>query len=414
MVGQSVSRTTTSSSSNESALQAVLASLDIQVEEELARYRRHRLVQRRLHPGRRSPTCSPANESPTLQSADPKALLPTASLAPTSSSDPIPSPWDEADTVAIAPGLQSPSFAPEVTSSLPEDYLESSEHLLRSLADESVESDYEESGDRLIDGLLTPLGVGLLLLFLVASAMLGFLIVNPSMLGFETWGQLFQRRSDDASSSTVQPTDPSEQSNLHPYPDLSADEFVNLNLETLSTIRGRSSLIPPMASNPSPKPSASPSSAEEQAGVNSLSVTPIGAIASAPSIISTTELPGNSWSADPAPAVAPPAVEASVPDVAPAVEPEPVAAAPAYVEPAPSSSAPVANSDASGEYFYVVTDYSGDRSLEDAQAVVGDAYVRNFDSGAQVQLGAFSSADRAQELINELQQQGISAQMYQP
>lgn len=411
MVGQSVSQTATLSSSSESVLQAVLASLDIQIDEELARYRRHRLVQRRSHPGRRSPTLSPANRSPALQSADTRVLLSTASPPPTQSSDLIPSPWDEVDTVAIAPVPQPPAFTPEVASPLPEDYLESSEHLLRSLADESVDADNGESGDRLLDGLLTPLGVGLLLLFLVGSAMLGFLMVNPSMLGFETWGQLFQRRSDDASSSTVQPTDPSEQSNLHPYPypDLSADEFVDLNLETLSTIRSRSSLIPPIASNPSPKPSASPSSTD-QAGVNSLSVTPIGAIAAAPSIISTNELPGSSWSANPAPGAEEPPAAVSVPDVAPAVEPDPVAAAPAYVEPA----APVADENESGEYFYVVTNYSGDRSLEDAQAVVGDAYVRNFDSGAQVQLGAFSSADRAQELINELQQQGISAQMYQP
>lgn len=409
MVGQSVSQTATSSSSNESVLQAVLASLDIQIDEELARYRRHRLVQRRSHPGRRSPTLSPANRSPALQSADTKVLVSNASPPHTQSSDLLPSPWDDTDTVAIAPVLQPPTFTPEVASPLPEDYLESSEHLLRSLADESVESDDGESGDRWLDVLLTPLGVGLLLLFLVGSAMLGFLMVNPSILGFETWGQVFQRRSDDASSPAVQPTDLSEQSNLHPYPDLSADEFVDLNLETLSTIRGRSSLIPPIASNPSSKPSASPSSAD-QAGVNSLSVTPIGAIAAAPSIISTNELPGSSWSANSAPGAEEPSAATSVPDVAPAVEPEPVAAAPAYVEPA----APVADENASGEYFYVVTNYSGDRSLEDAQAVVGDAYVRNFDSGAQVQLGAFSSADRAQELINELQQQGISAQMYQP
>lgn len=62
--------------------------------------------------------------------------------------------------------------------------------------------------------------------------------------------------------------------------------------------------------------------------------------------------------------------------------------------------------------MYVVTPYTGDRSLEQAQEAVSGAYVRNFPQGAQVQLGAFSTPERAQSLVQELNSQGIPAQVY--
>lgn len=62
--------------------------------------------------------------------------------------------------------------------------------------------------------------------------------------------------------------------------------------------------------------------------------------------------------------------------------------------------------------MYVVTPYTGDRSLEEARQAVSGAYVRNFPQGAQVQLGAFSNADSAQSLVQELNSQGIPAQVY--
>jgi cell division septation protein DedD len=52
--------------------------------------------------------------------------------------------------------------------------------------------------------------------------------------------------------------------------------------------------------------------------------------------------------------------------------------------------------------------------LQQARQSVPDAYVRNLPSGAKVQLGAFSSEAAAQERVQELQQQGIPAQVYQP
>ena len=64
--------------------------------------------------------------------------------------------------------------------------------------------------------------------------------------------------------------------------------------------------------------------------------------------------------------------------------------------------------------YYVVSDYTGDPSLDEAREVVGDAYVRNFDVGARIQLGAFSSEEGAAALTEELNNQGIEAQIYEP
>jgi cell division septation protein DedD len=62
----------------------------------------------------------------------------------------------------------------------------------------------------------------------------------------------------------------------------------------------------------------------------------------------------------------------------------------------------------------VVTDYSGTQSLESARSAVGDAYVRNFSSGTRIQMGAFSQQSSAQNLVNQLQGQGIPAQVISP
>jgi hypothetical protein len=64
--------------------------------------------------------------------------------------------------------------------------------------------------------------------------------------------------------------------------------------------------------------------------------------------------------------------------------------------------------------YYVVVDYSGDTSLTAARQVIGDAYVRNFSTGAKIQMGAFSQPSAAQNLVQQLQQQGISAQVVGP
>ncbi|NJR65897.1 MAG: SPOR domain-containing protein [Leptolyngbyaceae cyanobacterium CRU_2_3] len=105
---------------------------------------------------------------------------------------------------------------------------------------------------------------------------------------------------------------------------------------------------------------------------------------------------------EPVPAYQPPQ-SAPVPETSRAVAPTPDAAAVLPRTPAP------------GNLYHVGVDYSGDSSLQQARSAVPDAYVRNLPSGsAKVQMGAFSNEAAAQERVQELQQQGIAAQIYQP
>jgi hypothetical protein len=78
--------------------------------------------------------------------------------------------------------------------------------------------------------------------------------------------------------------------------------------------------------------------------------------------------------------------------------------------PAPISQPPPQNTSS----YYVITDYTGDQSLQNARSAVGGAYVRNFPNGARIQMGAFSQESAARSLVQQLQGQGIPAQVYAP
>jgi capsular exopolysaccharide synthesis family protein len=66
------------------------------------------------------------------------------------------------------------------------------------------------------------------------------------------------------------------------------------------------------------------------------------------------------------------------------------------------------------DFYYVVADYTSDRSLEQAQAIVPDAYLRNFSPGVQIQMGAFYTESDANRLVAQLKQQGVSASVHLP
>jgi serine/threonine-protein kinase len=65
-----------------------------------------------------------------------------------------------------------------------------------------------------------------------------------------------------------------------------------------------------------------------------------------------------------------------------------------------------------GNYYYVVMDYSSDRVLEQARTIVPDAHVHTFPNGTKVQMGAFLRESEAKTLVEQLQQQGVSASIY--
>ncbi|NEO62088.1 MAG: hypothetical protein F6J98_17250, partial [Moorea sp. SIO4G2] len=65
-------------------------------------------------------------------------------------------------------------------------------------------------------------------------------------------------------------------------------------------------------------------------------------------------------------------------------------------------------------FYYVVINYDGKRSLQQARTIVPDAYVRKLSQGTRIQMGAFKFEHEAQGLLEKLQQQGIYASIYRP
>jgi hypothetical protein len=214
------------------ALQAALSSLDVQLEEELARYRRQRAGRPVISPrglGRHqtrkpielisvdkpgsqtqqlalgmstaapilsfplvsvnpAPAAAPPNETDRQPMAQPGQL--DASYEP--ALPPVVSPQNKAAAdnsmtqASVTEQLIPPQEPAEVRGNLvplsaaqapPEDYLESSEQLLRSLGEQEADIQPQK---RFTDRLLTPLGIGSILLLLLSTATVGYILTNPS------------------------------------------------------------------------------------------------------------------------------------------------------------------------------------------------------------------------------------------
>lgn len=454
-----------------SVLQTALGSLDVQLEEELVRYRRQRtgrsvppprglgrqqarktldLISVGAVGGRTQP--QPTNTGvPTSSPTATATPVVTAPMEPTAW-QPTQSPYPEAaattrttSQLAVLPRVPEPEAAtPPETSNLsnlaatqlpPDDYLESSEELLRSLAEEEAEARVERG---FMQSLLTPLGLGSMLLLLLSSATLGYVLMNPSVL------RAFRGGRSPEATSTAPANSTSTNSNapavgLPNSPNLASKEFVDLNLGTLSTLKansgatktpatpGKSVAVPKVTAVPNTNRTASGAGATATAPTSQAAprgaadpyvvrpVAPPLSIAPPPPPAAIYNQPAEEAPVeryDPAPAPAPeppPRVEP-----APAIAPESTVSEPRAAEPEPASTSTAAKPAAGGAYDYkVVTEYSGDATLEQAQQAIPDAYVRNFPDGARIQLGAFDDAGKAEALAEELEKQGIPAKVEQ-
>jgi hypothetical protein len=347
---------------------------------------------------------------------------------------------------------------------IPDDYLESSEALLDSLPPEDV--DDEEMSPSLARKLTSPLGIGALLLLLVGSASVGYLATSPQAVQHLRDNPLVQGLTNRSQAPTPEDIEAAEPSAGAPTtglrgigPDLSEKEFMGLSLDRLSTLPSGSSSSPSRRAETTP--SADGSVLEESEGADAepaptrreLSSNPTieaeivtaparaAAQPSAPPRAAVAQPAAPSAPAAPAtaspqavqtapsqPQAAPPAANATPPTplavnptpppalptapAAPAAPPAPLSSPPttAAAPPAPITQAPPARSTS----YYVVADYTGSQSLESARTVVGDAYVRSFPNGTRIQLGAFSQESSARSLVQQLQGQGIPAQVYTP
>jgi len=449
-------------------LQRALANLDVQLEDELIRFRRQRagMAIARRSPTRRHPSPAALDLISVASSATPAsvaaptvpmssewgmtgaiaAAVPACDAPDIQPSTPIPAnsmvsdlaivnqpsfsgaPSGSTDGISLDAGFLNESEFDSSQAAI-DGYLESSEELLRSLAEEEAELQAEQG---FLRHLLTPLGVGSMLLLLLSSAMLGYVLMNPQALN----------RIASLGSTTMTAASPSPSpvsahdaaaSPAVPQPDLSTREFKDLNLSTLGNLQsdatplpGRMAIAPlPGQSSPVTLPviPANPTLSATTPTTPQLRIVQPDAIPPAPMVAPPRRSAAPVYSPPPVrraePAPAPAAPRSPVVRSLPAPVPAPAATRSPVVQPAPIKSpasatpipSPTTGASSGSHDFKVVTHYEGDRALEAARKAVPDAYVRNFSEGAKVQLGAYSDAQSAEARAQELRSQGIPAEV---
>lgn len=349
-------------------LQQALSCLDLQLEDELTRYRRQKaglsvapIVMRPKQPAKK-----PVELTQTNSDTPPKAIsfdLGKPAMTETLSIDESAMIPYESETA----GEALFEMANE-DSTPPDDYLESSEHLLRSLEREEAKVEVERG---FLQSLSTPLGIGSMLMLLMSSAMLGYVIMNPAILS----GIAQRFRQSEVAESPVSEFTNAERgeanADITASPRLDRDEFSDLGLDSLSVIRTKPAPVPSVAPSPSPSPSASPA---------------------APT------------------AIVPPSIAPSPSPIAGSSVLLPSITVPRTPNPAPSTQNP-ASSNQPAQYYRVEIPFTGDQSLATARQVVPDAFVR---SDGKIQLAATLTETEAQKKAQEFKNRGLSANVQKP
>ena len=392
-------------------IKAALSSLDIQLEEELVRYRRQKAGHSVMPTYSLDRTTTSQvidlmavdgaesiNQPPDLGMATPISIMPPSQASPAAQ--------PEAENLRSDSGVREAFRAAQrsvggdlvyqgVIPTQPNDYLASSEELLRSLAQEEAQRHKKR---RLRDNLLTPLAVGSLLLLLLTTATLGYIVRNPSVLQYLGGNRLSKSQPEDTPLGTQSSTATDELASETPIiqgPNLAAQEFVDLNLNNLSMLKTAksegeaiyNSAIKPKAIslNPAVVENASP-----QNLANALLPPDIQPIIGASTLI------------DPPPAA--PQTGTTV-----AISPQDKNMQP----PAATANKVGANlAKRPKGYYYVMANYQSARQLANIRKIVGDAYVLKLPQGSRIQMGAFDKKSQAKTFIKVLQKKGVPAWVY--
>jgi len=428
------------------ALQAALGSLDVQLEEELARYRRKRAGRPVKSPRGlgshqvRQPIelisikkpVAPTQQPALQESSAPVISLPISELKmpptmlPQEMSPELISQTDELDDSSlmaselpeppieeslVAPSEENEPLTPseetteesanlltsEPSQGQPEDYLESSEKLLESLREEETKTQPQKRQ------ILTPLGVGLMLLVLLSGATVIYLAMNPSQFKVLVLERFFGSPATTTAQNSIGTTpiqgELEQNSPIINGPDLASEEFIDLNLNNLSRLESiptetptqNQTEVPPLPDLPEFNTTSGVSKQEFSGGTDLPSA-----------LLPPPPLPGT------APQATTPRATTNIPNTqtgsSPAITPKESSSVNSV-----EAATPPARKD---PFYYVVSNYTGSQSLELAKTMVPDAYVRKFPEGSQIQLGAFDTETQAKTLAKQLQKEGISASVY--
>ncbi|MEH2240113.1 hypothetical protein [Nostoc sp.] len=276
---------------------------------------------------------------------------------------------------------------PDDTLKQPDDYLESSEALLRSLTEEQPETKKPSNSS---DSLLSPLGIGSMLLLLVASLTLGYVVFNPKSWSQWNLGKLFNGNSSPASENTeevgsnVQPQIQPPSSSIPKYPNLAAEEFpevrdpndvVGLKPKVQPTLAVVPNLAVPQ--NPTNPQAALPAPNTALKPTNPIALAPVPTVQRLPLL----NLPPTSMAK---------------------TSPKPIATSPkpnAEIKPGTDG------------FYHVVIDNKG-AAFASARQVVPDAYLSP--NKELIYLGAFKTKEQVKQQMQLLQAKGIKARVQQP
>jgi hypothetical protein len=463
---------TTPNPSINPVLQAALTSLDVQLEEELAHYRRQR-AGRPVTPARGlsryqarkpldliavdqgqqktqrpalgmstapqisfplvmnpMPTATPDRETNQELADQSDQQYPPSSLSSDPTSPLVTSAWSNADAAHSTQGVRESLTPPDkraepggdlvplaAAQSQPEDYLESSEQLLRSLSEEQADTAPKK---RFADRFLSPLGVGSILLLLLTSTTLIYIVKHPSTLSALRLNGLFAAKTATTAQTQTKTTQakstPTRNTPTLKGPDLTSQEFPEVNLDTLSHLDANGS--------PTPTPSAVPSVSNLPEAGGTTQVPPVPNSALPPGRsgdISSALLPSQGQQGTAPSRIAPVAPLPSLPTAMPRMNKSNSSLAPnlptTTQQSKASSTAPQGAESAASVrsgFYYVLLNYGSDRDLAKAKTAVPDAYVERFPQGSQIQMGAFKRESQAKSLVERLKAQGINASIYHP
>jgi hypothetical protein len=315
------------------ALKAALSSLDLDLESELSRYRRLK------------------NKNSTHSGSNP-VVIPVESL-------------DLREIVGLVhqpDGDLSTNQTEEM--SPPDDYLESSARLLRSLAENNLLVNQERI---LLNPVKTPWGISSLLMLFLGASLLGLAFIPQEIWAkvFSVQSLLVDRSNPDVNISNSESLDkPNTLDNV----DLSQSEFLRLNPNNLSTLQVENN-----EQNDNIPTRKSPTDSKIDSvdtGINSK--------------------PQSTPNQDLATALLSPVLNQ--------IQPQAQSETDTYSDSA----------------FVSFADYQGDRTLRVARQIIKDAYLVQFPTGKKIQFGAFGNQEDANRLAKNLQSRGISASVYDP
>ena len=404
-------------------LGTVLSSLNISLEAELNRYRRTRRIDGLVEEDLFAELEDPSFDLDAMERAVEASVAHTATLARPVTPPPVPVNKKisaHLTTTSSALAIPKPALPPETVSAIrplpqatdlaiseashpttdsqaavlpgdaekltPTGYLASSEKLIESLAEvppmpEPVDTTTKPK--RKTVSLLA--GATLGFAGLVAGLGASYLMANP--LVTQQLASSLKGSDQESAIANGKSFDP-------PGPDLSANEFIDLEIDNLSSLKMPQTTISPSIGTSGI--GTSETALANPATTNALP--PIeGQIGTNPVAIAPTASPTTN--------------PATTPAATPTTSPTPTLAS-RPVSPAPIETQAVVLP--AGLTYYVTTPFTTEQNLITIRESVSEAFVRRFSDGDRIQIAAFDNPQAAGTFVEELKSKSIAAQIYGP